>query len=261
MPDILAVSLVQYAPRWEDVQFNLSCLDVMLQPLAKKTDLIVLPEMFSTGFSMNTGKTCSSENSALALHWMQQQARSTGAMITGSIAVAEGTHCYNRFYWVNADGGVGYYDKHHLFTMSDEPLYFTAGGQQIQFEWLGWQIKPIVCYDLRFPTWCRNNRVKPYDLLICPASWPSVRSDAWLTLLKARALENQCYVAGINRIGTDGNGLQHKGDSIVYGPKGEVIGQIAENEETVATFNISLSVLHDFRRKFPVLNDMDEIFF
>jgi predicted amidohydrolase len=192
---------------------------------------------------------------------MQQQARSVGAMVAGSAAAADDTHCYNRFYWVNPDGGVGYYNKHHLFTMSDEPQHFTAGTEQKQFEWRGWQVKPVVCYDLRFPAWCRNNRANPYDLLICPASWPSVRSDVWLTLLKARALENQCYVVGVNRTGTDGNGLHHKGDSVVYGPKGEIIGQIPGNGETVATFDISLPALHDFRRKFPVLNDMDEVSF
>jgi predicted amidohydrolase len=261
MDRVLAVSLVQYAPRWEDVQFNLSRLSDMLQPLAGKADLMILPEMFPTGFSMNTRQTCSSENTAAVLQWMQQQAQSTGAMICGSMAVTESTHCCNRFHWVSPDGNAGYYDKHHLFTMSDEPQHFAAGAEQKQFEWCGWQIKPIVCYDLRFPEWCRNSRIKPYDLLICPASWPTVRSNVWLTLLKARALENQCYVAGVNRIGTDGNGLQHKGDSILYGPKGEVIGQIPENEETAATFNISLSALCDFRRKFPVLNDMDEISF
>ncbi|MDR1172393.1 MAG: nitrilase family protein, partial [Bacteroidales bacterium] len=197
MSDTLTVSLVQYAPHWEDVQSNLSRLDVLLRSLAGKTDLIILPEMFSTGFSMNTGRTSSGENPVAVLQWMQQQARSTGAMITGSIATAEGTHCYNRLYWVNPEGDAEHYDKRHLFAMSDEPQHFTAGTEQKQFDWRGWQIKPIICYDLRFPGWCRNNRIHPYDLLICPASWPAVRSDVWLTLLKARALENQCYVAGV----------------------------------------------------------------
>ena len=253
----MIVSLIQYAPIWEEVRLNLSCLDDMLQPLAGKTDLIVLCEMFPTGFSMNTGKICSGENSARKLQWMQRQARLTGAMIAGSMAVMENAHCHNRFYWVSPDGDAGHYDKHHLFFMSDEQQHFTAGTERKQFEWRGWQIKPIVCYDLRFPEWCRNSRTKPYDLLICTASWPSARSDVWLTLLKARALENQCYVVGVNRIGEDGNGIQHKGDSVVYGPKGETLGRIPENEETVITVELPLSTLHDFRRKFPVLDDMD----
>ena len=255
----LGITLVQYAPHWEEVQLNLSRLDDMLQPLAGKTDLIVLGEMFPTGFSMNTGKICSHENSATALQWMQQQSRSTGAMIVGTLAVTEGIHYYNRFYWVSPNGDAGYYDKRHLFTMGDEPQHYTAGAERKQFERCGWQIKPIVCYDLRFPEWCRTNRTRPYDLLICAASWPSVRSDVWLTLLKARAIENQCYVVGANRVGADGNGLQHTGDSVVYGPKGETIGRIPENEEAVASFELSYSELHDFRRKFPVLEDMEAV--
>lgn len=255
----MIVSLLQYAPRWEDIRFNLPRLDGMIKPLAGKTDLIVLCEMFPTGFGMNTETISSAENSAATLQWMQQQACSTGAMIAGSMAVAENAHYYNRFYWVSPDGDADFYDKHHLFTMSDEPQHFTAGAKRKQFEWRGWQIKPIVCYDLRFPEWCRNNRTNPYDLLICSASWPSVRNDVWLTLLKARALENQCYVVGVNRVGMDGNGWQHKGNSMVYSPKGKIIGQIPEDEETVATFELSLSALHDFRRKFPVLDDMDSV--
>jgi len=254
----LKISLIQYAPLWEEAHLNLSRLDNMLQPLTGKTDLIVLGEMFPTGFSMNTGKICSRENSFAVLQWMQQQARSTGAMIAGGVAVTENAHYYNRFYWVSPDGDSGYYDKRHLFILSDEPKHFTAGAERKQFEWRGWKIKPIICYDLRFPEWSRNNYTNHYDLLICAASWPSVRSDIWLTLLKARAIENQCYVVGVNRVGTDGNGLQHKGDSIVYGPKGETIRMTDENEETAATFELSLSELHDFRRKFPVLKKIDE---
>ena len=252
----MKITTLQYNPIWEEVQLNLSRLDNMLRPLAGKTDLIVLCEMFPTGFSMNTKKICSNENTAAVLQWMQQQSRSTGAMIAGSLAVTENTFCYNRFYWITPEGIADHYDKHHLFTISDEPQYFTAGIERKQFEWLGWQIKPIICYDLRFPEWCRNQRTKPYDLLICSASWPAVRNDVWLTLLKARAIENQCYVVGVNRVGMDGNALQHQGDSIVYGPKGEIIGHISESNETTATFELSLETLHGFRAKFPVLDDM-----
>ena len=256
MYDSFTVSLVQYAPVWEDVQNNLLRLGNMIQPLAGKTDLILLPEMFSTGFSMNTGKICSEENNVAALQWMQGQAQASGAMIAGSVAVNEKSHCYNRFYWVSPKGNTGHYDKHHLFSMSDEPEYYTAGTEQKRFEWRGWQIKPIICYDLRFPEWCRNSHIKPYDILVCAACWPSVRSDVWLTLLKARALENQCYVVGVNRVGADGNGLQHRGDSTVYSPKGEKLVQIPENEEDTATIELSLSAMNDFRKKFPVLKDM-----
>ncbi len=261
MPDnILTVSLVQYSPRWEDPHHNLSRLNELVQPLAGKTNLIILPEMFPTGFSMNTAYVGSSEIYFPALSWMQKQAAYTGATIIGSMAVSTNGHYYNRLYWVKPDGDTGYYDKHHLFTMSGEPEHFSAGAEQKRFRCMGWEIKPIICYDLRFPGWCRNTHDNPYDLLICPASWPSARSDAWLTLLKARALENQCYVVGVNRVGQDGNGLSHKGDSIVFGPKGELIGRLPENEEIVTNFQLSLTTLHDFRKKFPVLKDMDKIY-
>ena len=253
----MRISLVQFAPLWEDVRFNLSRLENMLQPLAGKTDLLLLPEMFPTGFSMNTDATCNAEIYREITQWMKQQAQSTGAMIAGGLAVKEYGHCYNRFYWINPDGDAGKYDKHHLFSMSAEPQHFKAGVEKKQFEWRGWQIKPILCYELRFPEWCRNIRNNPYDILICAASWPAVRSDVWLTLLKARALENQCYVVGINRVGADGNGLYHSGNSIIYSPKGETIIQMPENEEEIATVELSFSAITDFREKFPVLNDMD----
>jgi len=229
----------------------------MIRPLSGKTDMIVLCEMFPTGFSMNVEKICNREDADATLRWMKRQAVATGAIIAGSMAAAEGDRFYNRFYWICPDGNIGHYDKRHLFIMSDEPQRFTQGTERKQFEWRGWQVKPIVCYDVRFPEWCRNSRSNPYDLMLCVASWPAVRSDAWLTLLKARALENQCFVVGANRVGTDGNGLKHQGNSIVYGPKGEIVGQIPENSEAVATFELSFDELHDFRKKFPVLDSMD----
>ena len=249
---------MQYASLWEDVHGNLSRLSEMIQPLAGKTDSIIPPEMFPTGFSTNTGAICSEKNNTDVLQWMHRYAQSTGAMIAGGIAVKENGHCYNRFYWLSPDGDTGYYDKNYLFILSDEPQHFTAGTEKKQFEWRGWKIRPIICYDLRFPELCRNSRINPYDILICIASWPAARSDVWLTLLKARALENQCYVIGVNRVGEDGNGLQHNGDSIVYGPKGETIIQLPENEEKIDTCELSLSMLNDFRKKFPVLDSLKQ---
>ena len=275
--DILRVSLVQFDPRWEDVGFNLSRLGSMMQALVGKTDLIVLPEMFPTGFSMNTDLICSTELFDETKQWMKQQALSTDAMLVGGMAVKESEKsserqinnqlnitdyncqlkCYNRLHWISPDGDGGHYDKHHLFSMSTEPHYYSPGTEKKQFEWNEWQIKPIICYELRFPEWSRNNRINPYDILICIASWPSVRYDVWLTLLKARALENQCYVVGVNRVGTDGYGLHHKGDSIVYSPKGKTIIQLPENEEIIVTVELPLSKMNDFREKFPVLEDIE----
>ena len=259
--NILTVSLVQYSPKWEDIHSNLSRLDELIRPLVGKTHLIVLPEMFPTGFSMNAGRMGSAGTHVSVRSWMQQQAVLTDAMIVGSMAVLEDGKYYNRLYRISPDGTNGYYDKHHLFTMSGEPKHFTAGTEQKRFYLRDWEINPVVCYDLRFPAWCRNTRTNPYDILVCPASWPSARSDVWITLLKARALENQCYVIGVNRTGLDGNGLPHKGDSMVFGPKGEIIGHLPENEETIASFDLSLNTLHDFRRKFPTLEDMDNFSF
>jgi predicted amidohydrolase len=255
--NILKVSLVQFAPCWEDVDGSLSRLNSLMLPLEGKTDLILLPEMFPTGFSMNTDKICNEKDTAKVLQWLQKRARSTSAMIVGGVAVKESGNYHNRLYWVCPNGVIDHYDKHHLFSMSDEPLHYMAGTSPKRFFWRRWEIKPIICYELRFPEWCRNTRNNPYDLLICAASWPNVRSDAWLTLLKARALENQCYVVGINRVGKDGNGLQHTGDSIVYSPKGEIILQIPEYEEKAATVKISQSTMIEFRKKFRPLGDMD----
>ena len=256
MADVIRVSLVQYAPWWEEVHGNLARLSGMIEVLKGKTNLIVLPEMFPTGFSTNIDVICSEKNNDEALHWMRGQALATGAMIAGGVATVENGHCYNRFHWVSPDGNSGHYDKNYLFILSDEPKYFTAGTEKKQFDRLGWKFKPVLCYDLRFPELSRNSSINPYDVLICAASWPSVRSDVWLTLLKARAIENQCYVVGVNRVGEDGNGLKHKGDSIVYGPKGEIIAHVPENEEKITTVELSLQTLKEFREKFPVLESL-----
>ena len=261
----MTVSLVQYSPVWEDVPANLSRLSSVLQPLKGKTDLILLPEMFATGFSTNTDVICSEKNHNLASQWMRDTALSTGAMVAGGVAVEVKKKFYNRFYWYGKKEDreseenkeiSGYYDKNYLFSMSDEPKYFTAGKEKKQFKWGGMTIRPIVCYDLRFPELCRNTREDPYDILVCAASWPSARSDVWLTLLKARAIENQCHAIGVNRVGTDGNGTQHKGDSIIYGPRGNVIIHLPENEEIVATAEACISDVFVLRKTFPVLNDI-----
>ena len=250
------VSLVQYAPYWEDIPSNLARLSDMFKNLEKKTDLILLPEMFATGFSTNVDAICTEKNRDEALQWMRKQSATTGAMIAGGVATVENQQYYNRFYWVSPDGNIGHYDKNYLFIMSDEPKFFTAGTEKKDFEWNGWKFRPILCYDLRFPELSRNNGDTPYDVLICAASWPAVRRDVWLSLLKARAIENQSYVIGINRVGEDANALIHKGDSIVYSPKGKIIAQISENEEKIVTVELSLDTLKEFRTNFPVLDSI-----
>jgi predicted amidohydrolase len=250
--------MVQFAPIWENPSENLLRLDVLMRELDGKTDLIVLPEMFTTGFSMNASKICTEENTETVLTWMQKQAKQTDAVIVGGLAVEEEGNFYNRSYWVTPNETIDYYDKRHLFSMAGEDKNFTAGKRKRQFKWSGWTIKPIVCYDLRFPEWCRNSQTDSYDLLICVASWPSIRSDSWLTLLKARAIENQAYTIGVNRVGEDSEGLPHKGDSIIYDPKGKILAKVNDYEESTVTCTLSLSEMHDFRKKFNVLKDITE---
>ncbi|MDR0815321.1 MAG: nitrilase family protein, partial [Bacteroidales bacterium] len=167
----MKLTLVQYSPKWEDAPFNLDRAGGMLQS-SGATDMIVLPEMWATGFSMNVERISAFADDTLS--WMRQLAAHTSALVTGSVAVGDGSRYFNRQYWVFPNGDTGHYDKRHLFSMSDEAQFFHAGGQSCRFVWKGWNVRPVICYDLRFPVWCRNTKTQPYDLLLCSASWPTV---------------------------------------------------------------------------------------
>ena len=220
------------------------------------TDLLVLPEMFSTGFATEPegiAERCE-EGRFASLDWMRERASRYGFAIAGSIAVEENGRYYNRFTFVKPDGESAFYNKHHLFTYGKEDKHFTAGAEHLLIDYRGVRIMPLICYDLRFPLWSRNHG--EYDLLIYVASWPTSRVEAWRTLLKARAIENQCYVVGVNRVGEDPS-CSYCGGSAVIDPYGRVMAECRDGQEELLSVEIDLEVLKEFRKKFPVLGDAD----
>jgi len=253
----LRVTIVQSELAWEDIDANLAMFSNKLKGLApSSTDLIVLPEMFSTGFTMNV-KAVAENMDGKALQWLKKTASEKKCVVTGSLVIKEEGHFYNRLIWMRADGTYEKYNKRHLFRMGEENNTYTAGNKRIIVELKGWKICPLVCYDLRFPVWSRQPQ-PGYDCLIYVANWPEVRSYPWKHLLIARAIENQAYVVGVNRIGKDGNDMQHSGDSAVINAKGMIISKTKPNEESVETITISHKELQDFRKVFPVAMDADK---
>jgi omega-amidase len=247
----LKVTLVQPDLVWEDKSANLTKIAGMLKNIGQ-TDLIVLPEMFTTGFSMKV-KELGESMEGLTINWMKGKALQCNSVVTGSLIISEAGNFYNRIVWVTPVGMVQFYDKRHLFSMGEEHLHFTPGNKRITFEWKGWKIRLLICYDLRFPVWSRNH--DDYDLLIYTANWPSPRHHVWKNLLTARALENQSYCIGVNRVGKDGMGLEYLGDSGCIDARGEAVW--LGPEEKVRTFTLSLEQLLSFREKFPILKDRD----
>jgi predicted amidohydrolase len=190
------------------------------------------------------------------MQWLRYNARKWNALFTGSIIIAEGNSYYNRLIWMLPDGSFHYYDKRHLFRMGEEHMAFSAGSKKLLVNYKEWRFRPLICYDLRFPVWSRNRN--DYDMLIYIANWPESRREVWKSLLVARALENQCYVIGLNRIGTDGKGISYSGDSMLIDPRGIVISKTKAYTESVETVKISLKNLQDFREKFPAYLDADD---
>jgi predicted amidohydrolase len=254
IPD-LKITTIQSRLFWEDPAKNVAHFSEKLDTV-DDTDLIILPEMFTTGFTMKP-ELLAEEAGGIGLQWMQEKAAQKKCVIVGSISVKENGHYYNRLYWVKPDGSFLSYDKRHLFSMGKEHEHYTPGSQKLIIDYKGWKICPLICYDLRFPVWSRNTKETPYDLLIYVANWPEVRSYPWKQLLIARAIENQCYVAGVNRIGEDGNNIPHSGDTLVLNAKGEIINQTGAHEDRSETLGLSYDTLTDFRKAFPVLNDGD----
>ena len=250
----LRLALVQTPLYWENPVANLAMLEEKLAALAQPVDLVVLPEMFTSGFTMNPAVVAEPMN--LSTHrWLRQMATQTGAVVTGSYVVKENGQFFNRLLWVEPDGTTDYYDKRHLFRMGGEHQHYAAGNRKIVKTLKEWRICPQICYDLRFPVWSRNVNLD-YDLLLYVANWPAVRRSIWETLLRARAIENQCYVAGVNRVGADGNGLAHAGDSIVVDFTGNVLATAAEREE-ILIHNLQKKPLTDYRERFPAYLDAD----
>jgi len=250
----LNIAAVQLAIRWLDKSGNLTRLEQLLQGLPP-VDLIVLPETFATGFAVKE-KCDEPESGGEVLGWMKAQAVNRNAVVAGSILVEIKDKTFNRFYWVHPDGSVDYYDKRHLFRLAGEHKYIGQGNQRKIFTVKGVRVLPQVCYDLRFPVWsrCRND----YDLAIYIANWPSMRRGAWDSLLKARAIENQAFVIGVNRVGDDGNGVPHSGGSCVIDYSGNVLDCAPDGEEKILIKTLNLQEQLNFRHAFPFADDADE---
>ena len=249
----LSVSLIQTDLHWQDTIANLNMLKEKIQGLSGKTDLVILPEMFSTGFSMNPEKYAE-DWPGKTLQWMLLHSENSELAICGSIMVKENGQFYNRFVWTESSGRVFTYDKRHLFRMGGEHDIYNGGNEKLIIEYMGWKIVPFICYDLRFPVWSRNTT--NYDFALYVANWPAARSAVWQKLLMARAIENQCYVAGVNRVGTDGNGIDYSGNSLLIDARGEIIHELTGQEEF--TYTLESSLLEEFREKFPVFLDADK---
>jgi omega-amidase len=256
----LTISLVQADLVWEDKNANLHQFDRLISQITEPTDLIILPEMFNTGFSMQA-QALAEDMSGPTIQWMLENAREFNATIIGSMIIVEGGNHFNRLIAAHQDQTLNHYDKRHLFRMADEHLSFAPGLEVLTLEIKGWKIRPLVCYDLRFPVWSRNRYTKEdgwsYDLAVYVANWPSARSIPWKTLPIARAIENQAFVATVNRIGTDGKGIPYSGDSQVVNSYGEVIAALNQTE-SVNSIPLSRASLEKHRSVFPVGWDADQ---
>lgn len=253
----LKVTIIQSDLYWENIEKNLEQFSKKIASIEQQTNLIVLPEMFTTGFSMQPEKLADTMDGE-TIKWLQAKASEKNCVITGSFICKENGCFYNRLIWMKPDKSFSYYDKRHLFSLADEQKYYSAGTKKITEEINGWKICPLICYDLRFPVWSRNNKNSPYDVLIYVANWPEKRSYPWKSLLVARAIENQCYVIGVNRIGDDGNKIYHSGDSAIINFKGELISKTLSHESSIETVGLNYNELVDFRKHFPFLNDADD---
>lgn len=249
----MKITILQRNIEWANPALNVQRADEAIDR-NPGSDLYVLPEMFSTGFCTQPEGIAESADSD-SLQWMKQKASQTGAAIAGSIAIHHEGKFYNRFYFVKPDGSVAQYDKKHLFTYGGEHHIFTPGDKRVVVEWKGVRILLEICYDLRFPLWARNKG--DYDMILYVASWPTPRVNAWSALLVARAIENQCYVAGVNRVGTDPS-CEYCGGSVIIDPYGKTLASCADHQECEASAEVDMPALEAFRKKFPVLNDADK---
>ena len=252
----MRVSLIQSELQWQNPGANRAHFEEIIWGLRGNTDLIVLPEMFTTGFSMETNELFETMN--LHTHkWMRQMSELSGAAVCGSIIIKENEDFFNRFIWVTPQGQESYYDKVHPFSPSGENKAFTAGQNKVIIEYMGVKIRPLICYDLRFPAWALNSYHREkgleYDFLLVVANWPNTRIQAWTTLLKARAIENHSYVAGLNIVGTDGSGLTYNGHSGAYFADGSTM--IESDKEEVLEFKIDLEKLKKHRKALPFFQD------
>lgn len=254
----LIVSLVQTNLHWENKAANLAMLEEKIMGIKEKTELVILPEMFSTGFSMRP-EVLAETMQGETIQWMKRIAATKKIILTGSIIIEEEGNYYNRLVWMLPNGQYGIYDKRHRFAYAGEDEHYTAGSKRLIASVKGWKINLLICYDLRFPAWARQqsqSEAPEYDLLVYVANWPERRINAWKTLLQARAIENQSFVIGVNRVGEDGNGIPHTGESMVVDAMGEVLYQ-KKDEEVVYTITLQKEPLETVREKLPFLKDAD----
>lgn len=255
----LSITTIQTNLIWEDKAANLYALEQKINSIQDPTEIVVLPEMFSTGFSMQPSLFAENMEGE-TLNWMKKVSTQNKIILTGSIIIEEEGKYYNRLIWMLPNGEYGYYDKRHLFAFGQEDKFYNAGNKRLIAQVKGFKINLQVCYDLRFPLWARQQNKSggmEYDVLIYIANWPEKRSHAWKTLLCARAIENQCYVVGVNRVGTDGNNIYHSGNSLVIDPLGQVLYHMPDDEDE-NTITISKDYLNEVREKFPFWKDGDE---
>lgn len=258
MSEQLQIALIQSELYWENTEANLGMFEEKIWQITHKPDLIILPEMFTTGFSMNAQQLAEPAHTR-TFRWMKQQAAQTGAVVMGSYIVRDSGNYYNRMYALYPDGTAFHYDKKHLFGLAGEDQDYSAGSERLIIEVKGWRIMPLVCYDLRFPVWIRSqrqpNQLYEYDLLVFVANWPAPRIIAWDTLLAARAIENASYCVGVNRVGEDGVGAVYNGHSVVYNYKGERL--LYSEEEGILETTLYRDELQRFRKRFPFQADGD----
>jgi omega-amidase len=253
--EILKVAVFQLDSVWEDAQANREKIDQFLSNLQENTDVVFLPEMFQTGFSMNVSELAESMEGE-TICWMKERCREYQLALCGSLIIRENEKYFNRLVFVEPSGEINFYNKRHLFTMAKEESHFEPGFERLIINYKGWRICPLICYDLRFPVWARNRN--EYDILVYSVNWPQARTEVWNTLLKARAIENQAYVVGANRVGVDGNSIAYSGNSQLIDSKGNVLSTISEYSEGIISAEFSYYELVKFRSDFPVLNDADE---
>jgi omega-amidase len=265
----LTITTIQTVLHWENKEANLLMLEDKLRNIEEKTELVILPEMFSTGFTMKATELAETMDGD-TIFWMKEMAEKYRIVLTGSLIIEEEGKFYNRLIWMLPNGQYGYYNKRHLFAFAGEDQFYSAGNKRMIASVKGWKINLQVCYDLRFPVWSRQQGIKQpagemeenmaaleYDILINIANWPHRRSHAWKTLLCARAIENQCYVIGVNRVGKDGNDIYHSGNSMIIDPAGEVLYHMADDEDTF-TITLQKDHLETVRAKFPFWKDADD---
>ncbi|MBN9385688.1 MAG: nitrilase family protein [Chitinophagaceae bacterium] len=274
----LSITLIQPDLRWEDKAANLRLFETLIGGIGENTHLVVLPEMFSTGFSMRP-EVLAERMDGPTIAWMRQMAASKKVILTGSLIIEEKGQYFNRLIWMLPNGQYGTYDKRHRFAYAGEHEHYTAGHKRLIASVNGWRVNLLVCYDLRFPVWSRQQLQEPlrppaagqtvphgtpgsilepeFDLLVYVANWPERRSHAWKTLLQARAIENQAYVAGVNRVGNDGNNIYHSGDSMIVDPLGEILYHAAD-KESIFTVTLQREKLEEVRTRFPFWKDADQ---